>query len=92
MAGSTCSCARLTLTLALALALTLTLTLTRQHLLVRKAVEMGIERKGHDRELISQLLSRLFEEQVHLVRVRARARARVRVRVRVRVRIRVNAS
>jgi len=38
----------------------------RQHLLVRKAVEMGIERKGHDRELVSQLLSRLFEEQLHL--------------------------
>ena len=31
------------------------------HLLVREGVEMGIERKDYDRELISQLLSRLFE-------------------------------
>ena len=38
----------------------------RQHLLVRVSVEMGTERKGYERELISQLLSRLFEEQVHL--------------------------
>ena len=44
---------------------------------MRKAVEMGIERKGHDRELISQLLSRLFEEQVHLNLVRVRVSVRV---------------
>ena len=39
----------------------------RLHLVVRVGVEMGIERKDYDRELVSQLLSRLFGE--HLTRV-----------------------
>jgi len=41
----------------------------QQHLLVRVGVEMGIERKDYDRELISQLLSRLFATHLRRVQI-----------------------
>jgi len=41
----------------------------RQHLVVRVGIEMGMERKDYDRELVSQLLSRLFGEQLTRVEV-----------------------